>query len=77
MASLDQLRGENEQRRAAYLQQMRLAAALGNETSALESQVAAAAAVRAALRRAHGRARPHAGRLAAAIGGVAALPRRS
>jgi chromosome segregation protein len=44
MASLDQLRGENEQRRAAYLQQMRLAAALGNETSALESQVTAAAA---------------------------------
>ena len=46
MASLDQLRGENEQRRAAYMQQMRLAAALGNETSALESQVAAAAAAR-------------------------------
>jgi chromosome segregation protein len=44
MASLDQLRGENEQRRAGYLQQMRLAAALGNETSALESQVSAAAA---------------------------------
>ena len=46
MASLDQLRGENEQRRATYLQQMRLAASLGNETSSLESQVAGASAVR-------------------------------
>ena len=46
MTSLDQLRGENEQRRATYLQQMRLAASLGNETSALESQVAGASAVR-------------------------------
>ncbi len=46
MAALDQLRGESEQRRATYLQQMRLAASLGNETSALESQVAAAAAAR-------------------------------
>ena len=46
MAALDHLRGENQQRRAAYMQQMRLAAALGNETSALESQVAAAAAAR-------------------------------
>lgn len=46
MASLDQLRGENEQRRVGYVQQMRLAAALGNETSALESQVAAASAAR-------------------------------
>lgn len=46
MASLDQLRGENEQRRAKYMQQMRLAAALGNETSALESQVASASAAR-------------------------------
>jgi chromosome segregation protein len=45
MAALDQLRNENEQRRAACLQQMRLAAALGNETSALESQVTSAAAV--------------------------------
>jgi len=44
MSSLDQLRGENEQRRATCLQHMRLAAALGNETSALESQVAAASA---------------------------------
>jgi chromosome segregation protein len=46
MVLLDQLRGENEQRRATYLQQMRLAAALGNETSALESQAAGALAVR-------------------------------
>jgi chromosome segregation protein len=44
IAALDHLRGENEQRRAAYMQQMRSSAALGNETSALESQVAAAAA---------------------------------
>jgi chromosome segregation protein len=44
MASLDQLRGENEQRRTAYVQQMRLSATLGNETSTLESQVAAASA---------------------------------
>ena len=46
MTALDQLRGENEQRRATYIDEMRLAAALGNETSALESQVAAAAAAR-------------------------------
>lgn len=46
MASLDHMRGENEQRRAAYMQQMRLSAALGNETSALENQVAAASAAR-------------------------------
>ena len=46
MASLDRLRGENEQRRATYLQQMRTAASLGNETSSLESQAAAAAALR-------------------------------
>jgi chromosome segregation protein len=42
MAVLDQLRGENEQRRAGYMQHMRTSAALGNETSALETQVAAA-----------------------------------
>jgi chromosome segregation protein len=46
MTSLDQLRGENEQRRADYMTQMRLSAALGNESSALESQVAASAAAR-------------------------------
>ena len=46
MASLDHLRGENEERRAAYMKQMRLSAALGNETSALESQVTASAAAR-------------------------------
>jgi chromosome segregation protein len=44
MASLDQLRGEDQQRRAALIQQMRAAAALGNETSALESQAAGAEA---------------------------------
>jgi len=46
MASLDRLRGENQQRRTAHMQQMRQAAALGNEISALESQAAAAAAAR-------------------------------
>jgi chromosome segregation protein len=44
MTVLDQLRGENEQRRAGYMQQMRSSAALGNETSALETQVTAASA---------------------------------
>jgi chromosome segregation protein len=44
MTVLDQLRGENEQRRAGYMQQMRSSAALGNESSALETQVAAALA---------------------------------
>lgn len=44
MAALDQLRGENEQRRAGFMQQMRSSAALGNESSALETQVAAASA---------------------------------
>lgn len=43
---LDQMRGENHQRRTAHLQQMRLASALGNEISGLESQVASALAVR-------------------------------
>jgi chromosome segregation protein len=46
MVLLDQLRGENEQRRATYLQQMRLAASLGSETSSLESQAAGASALR-------------------------------
>ena len=46
MAELDQIRGENQQRRAAQMEQMRAAAALGNRCSALESQVAAAAASR-------------------------------
>jgi chromosome segregation protein len=41
MTRLDQLRGENEQRRTAQLEQMRCAAALGNEISGLESQAAA------------------------------------
>jgi chromosome segregation protein len=46
MASLNQLRDETEQRRAAYLQQMRQAAALANEVGVLESRTAAAAAAR-------------------------------
>jgi chromosome segregation protein len=46
MARLDCFRGENEQRRTAYLEQMRLAAGLASETSALESQATAAEAVR-------------------------------
>jgi chromosome segregation protein len=44
MSVLDQMHGENQQRRAGYMQQMRSSAALGNETSALETQVAAASA---------------------------------
>jgi len=43
---LDQIRQENEQRRAAYVERMRDAAALGNQISGLESQVAAALAAR-------------------------------
>ncbi|MBU4399115.1 MAG: AAA family ATPase, partial [Planctomycetes bacterium] len=46
MDSLDRLRGENQQRRAAYLEQMRLAAALSNEIGVLESRSAAADATR-------------------------------
>ena len=46
MTALDHLHGENEQRRVAYVQQMRLVAALGNEISALESQRSAADASR-------------------------------
>jgi chromosome segregation protein len=45
MTALDRLSSENEDRRAAYMQQMRSSAALGNETSALEAQVAAQRAV--------------------------------
>jgi len=41
MASLDHLRAQHEQCRAEYVRRMRLSAALGNETSALESQSAA------------------------------------
>ncbi len=40
---LGELRETNEHRRGAYMDQMRAAAALGNEISSLESQVAAAA----------------------------------
>jgi len=46
MASVDRLRGEDEQRRAAYVEQMRAVAALGNDISALEGQAAAIAAAR-------------------------------
>ncbi len=42
ITELDRIRGENEQRRATYMDRMRSAAALGNETSSLETQVAAA-----------------------------------
>jgi len=45
IGKLDQIRGENEQRRVAHMEQMRSAAAMGNDQSALESQVEAAAAV--------------------------------
>ncbi len=45
IAALDRLRGENEERRAAYMRQMRSSAALGNESSALETQAAAQRAV--------------------------------
>jgi chromosome segregation protein len=44
-ASLDRLRGENEQSRAAYLEQTRQAAALDSEIGILESRASAAAAV--------------------------------
>ncbi len=43
---LDRLRGENEQRRTAHLEQMRLAAGLASQSGVLESQAAAAEAVR-------------------------------
>jgi chromosome segregation protein len=46
IARLDQMRGEHEQHRASYLDQMRTAATLGNEISGLESQVAGTSAVR-------------------------------
>ncbi len=46
MDSLDRLRGENQQRRAAYLEQMRLSAALSNEIGVLESRSATADAAR-------------------------------
>jgi chromosome segregation protein len=44
MGRLQQLHGENQQRRDALLQQMRGVAALGNTISAMESQATAAAA---------------------------------
>ncbi len=59
-AELDELRTENEQRRTAHLEQLRVAAALGNQISALESQVLAAAGSLPAGRRSPGRAGRHA-----------------
>jgi chromosome segregation protein len=44
LSGLDQVRGENEQYRGAYMEQMRAAASLGNQISGLESQLAAASA---------------------------------
>jgi len=46
MERLDRVRGESHQRRAAHIEQMRQVAALDSQISALESQVAAALAVR-------------------------------
>ncbi|MFH1919255.1 MAG: chromosome segregation protein SMC [Planctomycetota bacterium] len=43
---LDQVRGEHEQHRSAHMEEMRVGAALGNEISALESQVAGTLAAR-------------------------------
>ncbi len=75
LASLDQLRGETEQRRAAYLRQMRQAAALANEQGVLESRATAAAASRrrAAQRMAE---LDRAGRLAAGTRGTPPPPCR-
>ena len=46
-AQVDELRAENEQHRAAHLEQMRRASTLGNQISALESNVTATLAARA------------------------------
>ncbi len=46
-AQVDELRAENERRRSAHLEQMRAASALASQTSAFESRVVAADAVRA------------------------------
>jgi chromosome segregation protein len=46
ISGLDQLRAENQQARAAHMDQMRAAAVLGNRISGLESQVQAAQAGR-------------------------------
>jgi chromosome segregation protein len=43
---LDQLRAENERRRSAHLDELRIASALGSQISALESKVAATQAAR-------------------------------
>jgi chromosome segregation protein len=46
LARLDQLRGENQQRRAGHLEQMRAVASLASEISRLESESASALAAR-------------------------------
>ncbi|NQU24686.1 MAG: chromosome segregation protein SMC, partial [Candidatus Nealsonbacteria bacterium] len=46
MTGLDQIRGENEQRRVAYVEQMRCSAVLGSQAAASQSQLTAAAATR-------------------------------
>jgi chromosome segregation protein len=45
-AQVDEIRAENERRRASHLEQMRSASVLASQTSALESRVVAAEAVR-------------------------------
>ena len=51
ITQLDQIRGESEQRRTAYMEHMRAGASLGNRISGLESQVAAALAARERIHR--------------------------
>ncbi len=46
ITGLDQIRGENEQRRGAYVEQMRSSATLASQAAASQSQVAASAATR-------------------------------
>jgi chromosome segregation protein len=45
-AQVDEQRAENEQRRRAHLEQLRTASAMGNQTSALESKIAATRSMR-------------------------------
>ncbi|MBI3839309.1 MAG: chromosome segregation protein SMC [Planctomycetia bacterium] len=45
-AQVDELRGENEQRRAAHLEHLRAAAMLGNRISGLEAKVSSTQAIR-------------------------------
>ncbi|MGA2063693.1 MAG: chromosome segregation protein SMC [Thermoguttaceae bacterium] len=70
---LDHLRGENEQHRAAQLDEMRAAAALGNEISAVASQ---AAATQSAQEQTRGRIRDLDRQLAALAGELAVLRRQ-